>query len=265
VASLVVHWMVLGMSWAYIRLDPEYRRFTIRLVRPGARALGEHLRLGIPIGLSYALESTSFTFMALLIARLGTSVMGGHQIISNLAGVAYQIPLALSLATATVAAQALGGNDRARARRAAFTGVRMAVAMAAGLATAFWAFRHRIVGLYTDDAAVAAVALSLIGYLSAFHVFDAVQGITAFVLRAYKIAVVPTLIYAVALWGLGLVGGYLVAFHPVLGGPHGASGLWLMQSVALGLTALLLLGFYAWVLRQQQAAIGRTAAATRDA
>ena len=68
--------------------------------------MAEHLHLGVPIGLSYALESTSFTFMALLIARLGTSVTGGHQIISNLAALAFQIPLALSLATATLTAQA---------------------------------------------------------------------------------------------------------------------------------------------------------------
>jgi MATE family multidrug resistance protein len=64
------------------------------------------------------------------------------------------------------------------------------------------------------------------------------------VLRAYRITVVPTIIYAVALWGLGLVGGYAVAFGPALGGPRGASGMWLMQSVALCLTSLLLLAFY---------------------
>jgi len=97
---------------------------------------------------------------------------------------------------------------------------------------------------------VTSVALSLIGYFVGFHVFDALQGITAFVLRAYKVTVVPTVIYAVALWGLGLVGGYTVAFHSVLGGPRGAPGLWLMQSVALGLTSLLLVACYLWVLRQ---------------
>ena len=96
------------------------------------------------------------------------------------------------------------------------------------------------------------MALSLIGYLVAFHVFDALQAIAAFVLRAYRVVVVPTLIYAVALWALGVGGGYLVGFHPVLGGPRGASGIWMMQSVALFLTSLLLFGYYLWVLRQQR-------------
>jgi len=82
-------------------------------------------------------------------------------------------------------------------------------------------------------------------------VFDALQGITAFVLRAYRIVVVPTVIYAVALWGLGLVGGYVVGFHPVFGTPRGASGMWLMQAVALCVTSLLLMGFYLRVLKRQ--------------
>ena len=48
-------------------------------------------------------------------------------------------------------AQALGGGDPARARRAAFIGIRMAVAAASATVVTFWAIRHGIVGLYTDD------------------------------------------------------------------------------------------------------------------
>ena len=62
---------------------------------------------------------------------------------------------------------------------------------------------------------------------------------------------VATHYYAVALWGLGLVGGYVVGFHPVFGTPRGASGMWLMQAVALCVTSLLLMGFYLRVLKRQ--------------
>jgi MATE family multidrug resistance protein len=107
---------------------------------------------------------------------------------------------------------------------------------------------------------VAGVALSLVGYLIAFHVFDAVQGVVAFVLRAYKIAVVPAVIFAVALWGLGLAGGYVVAFHPVLGAPRGAAGMWLMQAVAPALRSVLLVAAYLVCWRS-----GAPAAATAPA
>lgn len=251
VASLIVHWAMFLMGWAHVHADRAYERFAVRLAGPRWDLLREHLRLGVPMGLSYTLESTSFSFMAVLIARLGTSTLGGHQIVANLAGICYQITLALSLATATVTAQAIGGGDAARARRSALTGIRMAVVMACLSAFAVWTFRRGILRLYTTDAAVTSVALSLVGYLVAFHVFDALQGISAFVLRAYKIAVAPMVIYALSLWGVGLIGGYFVAFHPVLGGPRGASGLWLMQATALCLASGLLLGFYLWILRQR--------------
>src|SRR6185436_9283486 len=63
-----------------------------------------------------------------------------------------------------------GDGDRHRAghrrrRRSALTGIRMAVVMACLSAFAVWTFRRGILRLYTTDAAVTSVALSLVGYL----------------------------------------------------------------------------------------------------
>jgi multidrug resistance protein, MATE family len=256
-ASLIVFWAMFAAGALLLQLHGSYQGFAIHFSRPHWSALREQLRLGIPMGLGYALESTSFTFMTLLVARLGTNVLGGHQIVSNLTALAYQIPLAVSVATATLTAQAVGARDLRRARTVAFAGMATCVIVALVTATTVWLLRDSVVGLYTTNAAVAAVALSLIGYFASLHVFDALQGVTASVLRAYRVAVVPMLIYAVALWGPGLIGGYFVAFRPVLGAPRGAQGLWLMLAVALALTASVLVAFYAWFIRRQELAIRR--------
>ena len=100
---------------------------------------------------------------------------------------------------------------------------------------------------------MAVVALTLIPYLAAFHVFDALQTAVGFVLRAHKRAVAPTVVYALALWGVGLFGGYQIAFRGVWGPPLGVTGMWLMQSVGLGLAGALLLGFCLWLLRRRTA------------
>lgn len=47
------------------------------------------------MGGSYLVEVSAFTFMALLVAREGTYVSGGHQIMSNLAALCYMMPMAL--------------------------------------------------------------------------------------------------------------------------------------------------------------------------
>jgi multidrug resistance protein, MATE family len=250
-ASTVVFWALLVVGWAHTRVDRFYRRFEIHRAGPRWSVLRELIRLGIPMGVSYALEATSFTFITLLVARLGTSVMGGHQVVANLAALCFMVPLSLAVATATLTAHAIGAEDASRARRTASTGIRIAVIVSASLALAVWMLRGAIVRLYTSDAAVAAVALTLIPYLAAFHVFDALQTGVGFVLRAHKRAVSPTVIYALALWGVGLFGGYHVAFVGLWSPPWGVSGMWLMQSVGLGLAGLLLLGCYLLLLRTQ--------------
>jgi MATE family multidrug resistance protein len=249
-ASAIVFWALLAAGWAHTRLDPFYHRFAIRRAWPRWVVLRELVHLGIPMGLSYALEATSFTFITLLVARLGTSVMAGHQIVANLAALCFMVPLSLAVATATLTAHAIGAEDGARAQRTAATGIRIALIAGAALALAVWTLRHPIVRLYTNDAPAAAVALTLIPFLAAFHVFDALQTAVGFVLRAHKRAVAPTVVYALALWGIGLVGGYQVAFRGVLGPPWGVTGMWFMQSVGLALAGVLLLGFYGWLLRR---------------
>ena len=244
IASLVVFWALFLMGFGYMHRSPFYRRFAIHRAWPRWPAQREILRLGIPMCLSYALESTSFTAITLLAARLGTIVIGGHQVVANLAALCFMLPLSLSVATATLTAQAIGAGNPRRARETALTGMRIGALVAAITVLIVWTLRGGIVRLYSRDPAVAATALTLIPYLAAFHFFDALQTVASFVLRAYKLAIAPTVIHAAALWGLGVVGGYLVAFGGLWGPPWGIAGMWLMQSVALALAALLLVGFY---------------------
>jgi MATE family multidrug resistance protein len=251
VASAVVFWALFVMGFAYMRRSPFYRRFAIHRAWPRWAVLRDILQLGVPMSLSYALEATSFSAITLLAARLGTTVMGGHQVVANLAALCFMLPLSLSVATATLTAQALGAGDPRRARETALTGMRIGAFVAAATVLTVWTLRGGIVRLYSHDPAVAAIALTLIPYLAAFHFFDALQTVASFVLRAYKLAMAPTLIHATALWGVGVVGGYLVAFGGLWGPPWGIAGMWLMQSVALALAALLLGGFYLYTVGRQ--------------
>jgi multidrug resistance protein, MATE family len=251
-ASTIVFWALFLTGVAYMRRGEFYRRFTIHRAGPRWAALREILQLGVPMSLSYTLEATSFTIMTLLAARLGTTVMGGHQVVANLAAVCFMLPLSLSVATATLTAQAIGAGEPGRARQTALAGLRIGALVAAATVLTVWTLRGGIVRLYSGDPAVVAVALTLIPYLAAFHFFDAQQTVASFVLRAYKLAMAPAVIHAAALWGVGVLGGYLVAFGGLWGPPWGIAGMWLMQSIALGLAALLMVGFYLRLPRRRR-------------
>jgi MATE family multidrug resistance protein len=95
----------------------------------------------------------------------------------------------------------------------------------------------------------------LLAWVALFHIADAAQTISAFVLRAYRIAVVPVIVYLVAVWGIGLGGGYVVAFDLLGISPawiQGARGFWSMATLGLAAAALGLVGFLAAKLRRDR-------------
>ena len=130
----------------------------------------------------------------------------------NLVSLMFMMPLAIANASSTLVAQRIGAGDPSDAHRIGWHGVEIGVAIAAAMGSSVYLLREGIVGLYTRDAAVIAAALPLLAWVAVFHVADAAQAIAGFVLRAYRIAVVPLVIYALAIWGVGLAGGYTVAF-----------------------------------------------------
>ena len=254
VATAVLAWLMLAMNLAVWRLDPSFARFRSDAVHgPRWSRQRDLLKLGLPIGLSVLVEVTSFTFMAVLIARLGTAAVAGHQVVANLAAILFMIPLALGIATSVLVAQSLGGGHPDVARKAALRGFRLALGIALAAALSLWVLRGSLVALFTVDAAVAAVALSLIGWTAVFHIFDACQGLCGFALRGYKNAFWPMVIYGVALWGVGLAGGYWIAFYVTpLGPPRGALGFWEAATAGLGIAAVALAWLAASVSRSAE-------------
>ncbi len=253
VATATLAWLGAGLALAIWRLDPFYRRLHGRTAWTPPRwpRMRTQLALGIPLGLSTFFEITSFTLLAVLITRLGAAAVGGHQIVANLIALLYMVPLAIGLAASSIVAQCLGAGRPRQARAVALRGYRTVMALAIALAGTLWLLREHVVGLYTRSPEVASIALSLIGLGALFHVFDAAQGIAAFVLRAYRIAVVPMVIYGVALWGVGLGGGVWIAFHETpFGPPHGAAGFWLAAAAGLALAAIALTWLAATVSQQ---------------
>jgi MATE family multidrug resistance protein len=257
IATAIVMAVQLLAAWWILRRDPFYRRFGLneRLVAPPERAsLAGLLRLGIPIGLSIGIEVTGFTFMAFFISRLGATPVAGHQIAVNIVSVMFMMPLSLANATSTLVAQRIGADDLLEARRIGWHGLQLGLVIASAMGAAVYFGRQTLMQAYTHDAVIVAAAMPLLAWVILFHIADAAQTLASFTLRAYKMATVPVIIYAGALWGVGLTGGYTVAFDITGLSPtslRGAQGFWAASTAGLTLAALALCAFLAWVLKQQ--------------
>jgi MATE family multidrug resistance protein len=246
-ASAICYWLMLAIAASLLRFDASYRRFRILdgNWRFDPAAVMRILRLGVPIGASILIEVTAFVFMALFLARLGATVSGAQQIAANLAALLFMLPLSLGIGTQVLIGQALGARQPRAARRVAQDGMRLTAGCATLLCAAVWLGSERIVAMYTSDSSVAAIALELMPIIVVFHWFDAVQCGATQALRGYQQAVVPMLIYAFALWGIGLGAGYVMAFATWPGGspvawlaPGGASGFWQAQTASVVVAAI---------------------------
>jgi len=250
-ATAIVMWCQLAGALSLLRVDPFYRRFGLGtgtpLARPLRSSLAALLRLGVPIGLATVVEVTGFTFMAFFVSRIGATAVAGHQIAANLVAMMFMMPLAIANAASTLVAQQIGAGDAGDARRIGWAGLEVAAAIAAVVGSAVYLLREHVVALYTANPMIAAAALPLLAWVALFHIADATQTVAAFVLRAYRIATMPLVVYVLAVWGIGLGGGYAMAFDLLGISPQwmqGARGFWSMATLGLaaaglGMTALL--------------------------
>ena len=245
-SSAVIMWTVATLSWLWCRRDADYAPYGVfaRFEWPRMATQREFLVLGLPMGATFLVDVTAFTFMALFIARLGPEISAAHQIAANVAVFVFMVPLALGTATGVVVGQALGAGDGRRARHAGLLGLAVGCGAAAITGAAIGFAAGPLARTYTSDPQVAAAAAALLSIVAVYHIADAVQAVMAQVLRGYKRATVPMVIYAVALWGVGLGGGYLLGLTDSFGPPRGAAGFWIAAVASLTIAGAGVLAYF---------------------
>ena len=244
-------WVNLAMLMAMIGLlvwAPLYKPLHIGAPwrKPDWATIKPMLAMGLPNGLSLLVEVSSFAFMALFIARLGNLPLAAHQIASNVATLLYMVPLSLSIATSARVSYWIGANQTHRAFEVQRLGIGLVAGCALSLGLLVWLCRHPLAAVYSQEAEVALLASQLLAWLALFHLGDAMQALGMFLLRCHKVTLMPLLVYALMLWGLGLGGGQWIAYHgtpwsPALQHPV---AFWISSSLALALTSMI----FMWLL-----------------
>lgn len=194
------------------------------------------LATGLPIGVTILAEGGLFVATALLIGRLGPVEAAAHQIAINVASLAFMIPMGLAEATTVRVGHAIGREDVHGVRRAARAGYAIMLSTQLVSALVMVGGNDAIVALYTHDAAVAALAASLLLYAAAFQFPDGVQVLSAGALRGLRDTRVPMGLAALSYWGVGMPLG--AGLGLALG--WGPRGMWTGLIAGLSVAALLL-------------------------
>jgi MATE family multidrug resistance protein len=106
--------------------------------------------------------------------------------------------------------------------------------------------RETLAHAFSKDPSVVQAATAWLSWVALYHLADAVQAVCAYLLRCYRITLMPLLIYTALLWGMGLYGGYLLAYQG-LGWADwplrpSVDTFWMTSSAALALVSLLFSG-----------------------
>ena len=249
--TAAISWISAVLAWAWCCRQADCTEYGIfaRLTPPRLADIAALLRLGLPIGATFLVDVTAFTFMALFVARLGPVTSAAHQIAANLAVLTFMLPLSVGNAALVLAGQALGANDPAAARRAGLMGLALGFGVSLGVGASLWLGAADLAAIYTPDPAVRALAASLVAIVAVYHVADSIQAVAVNVLRGYKKTTVPMAAYAVSLWGVGLGGGYLLGLTDLAGPARGAAGFWMASGAGLLLAGTIVFGYFLRISR----------------
>lgn len=244
IATAISLWVICLSMVLYTRNARAYAPVSLwHLPTPPRRAMiGELLYVGVPIGVAIFVETTLFTLIALFVASLGEVVVAGHQVALNFTSILFMLPLSLGMALTVRVGNTLGSNPAAT-RFVAWNGITVCLLVAAINSLILLLAGEAVIGLYTHNPEVKALALSLIGLAMIYQVSDSLQINMAGALRGYKDTRVIMVITLASYWAVGLLGGHWLGTRG-LGSwvePLGVYGYWI--GLVLGLTtAALLLG-----------------------
>lgn len=230
-------YMVLVLAVAVARQGVRPWTLTAGVRIGGLRRI---LGLGWPAATQATLEYGAFAAVTMLAGRLEPSTLAAHQIVINLAGLTYMVPLGVASAGAVRVGHAVGRRDAEGASGAGWTAIALGAGFMASAAAAFLAAPRLILGIFTADGRVVEVGLTLIVLVALFQIFDGLQGVATGTLRGLGDTRTPMFLNLAGHWMLGLPVGYLLCF--VIG--WGVIGLWIGISTGLVVVGSLLLAIW---------------------
>jgi MATE family multidrug resistance protein len=235
-------WIQLGALLLLNSRDSLFKsiRYWRDWQRPNLPHQLQLLKLGMPIGFTLFVEVSMFSLIALFLAPLGQDSVAGHQIAFASTTLAFMLALSLSITLTIRISYCLGQGRAQQARFIAYTGLSLALILAAGVATLFLCLPQLIASFYTQDSEVLTLAVTLLGLAALLQLPDYLQVTLVGILRGYKDTQTAMYSALLAYWLIGLPLGYGLCYTDWFGAALGAPGFWYGQICGVAIAAAIL-------------------------
>jgi MATE family multidrug resistance protein len=183
-ATSITRWFMFLALTGYVLAMRDGDRYGVRAPIAGHWHLERKLaRLGWPIALSFGLENGAFFAAATFAGWLGAVPLAAYQIVLNVMALIYMLAIGIATATAVRVGYAVGRRDRAGLAKAGWVGLGLGIVVMLGLTPVLSGAGGAIVRIYTEDAAVVAIAAPGLVLAAWLLLVDASQGILTGALR----------------------------------------------------------------------------------
>jgi len=231
------------------RRDPQAFRVNWR---PDFHRIGRLLKLGLPAAGQIGLETSVFATVTILIGKLSSDILAGHQIALTVVSTTFMMPLGISSAAAVRVGQAIGRRDPQSASRAGWTALAFGAGVMSLGALAMLVIPQAIARLFTPEVGIIAAAAPLLRVAAFFQLFDGLQVTATGALRGAGDTRTPMLCHFAGYWILGLPLGAFLCFEESLG----AMGLWMGLSAGLIVIGVILLWYWRRTARGFRRVVG---------
>lgn len=241
-ASLTSLFMFLGMTTLVYKKRP-FRRFRVlgNWWRFEWVMLSQMWRLGVPIAITFTLETLIFYAGVLMMGLIGETALAAHAIAMQICAVTYMIPLGFSQVATIRVGLAYGRAHLAAAVRSGWVSYGLGVGFMACAALVMWLMPEQLVSFFIrpdniENRAVLLLATQFLLFAAIFQIADGAQAVAAGMLRGLYDTRTPMFLALVGYWLLGVPIGAFLAFGVQLQGV----GIWLGFITGLTVVAILL-------------------------
>lgn len=237
-ATLISRTAAFVGFWTYLRLVSSYQAYMPSRWLRGVNWKGvlAVLKLGVPAAAQNLFEVCAFSGAGIIIGWLGPQALASHQIAISWAGLAFMVPLGISIALGIRVGNSYGRGDLDEVRRRSFAGMAVVAIFTAFTAGLFLFWGNELSQAMVDDPITVKMAAEILVVVGVFQIVDGVQVACIGALRGMSDVNVSMLIGFLAYWVTALpLGGFLA-----IGMGLGPIGMWIGLAIGLGIAAILL-------------------------
>ena len=238
ISTLVSRIIMLLLFVAVFAQKRHYRAYRLGFFASRADKLSWRRlnALGWPIGLQQGLEAGTFCLTAIMVGWLGSMSLAAHQIVITISTFSYTTFLGIGAAVAIRTGYFKGANDWMQVRKITTAGLHIGLATAAVVCIILWGVQGDISRIFTSDAEVTAIVISLFPILILYQFFDSAQIILANALRGLADVKVIMWVSLITNFLIAIPSGYILGFPCGMG----IRGVWMAYPIGFFFSVLLL-------------------------